>query len=184
MLPAHVNATNITLANNSKIQQYRDTLTAKVRINYTRLLVKTIRYPLRTLSVLIFLLVFSFIALMSGMVKVNFFASDPIRLYYVNVEMPTNTLVESTIEYTQQIENVIKQYIPENELRAIASYAGMMFTETEAVFGDNYGQIMVSLKPHKDNMHTVDQLIDMQRDAVLSVPGPSNSSFLRFTGLP
>ncbi len=184
MLPAHVNATNITLANNSKIQQYRDTLTAKVRINYTRLLIKTIRYPLRTLSVLIFLLVFSFIALMSGMVKVNFFASDPIRLYYVNVEMPTNTLVESTIEYTQQIENVIKQYIPENELRAIASYAGMMFTETEAVFGDNYGQIMVSLKPHKDNMHTVDQLIDMQRDAVLSVPGPSNSSFLRMSNGP
>lgn len=97
MLPAHLNAININLHTPSKIQQYRDTFTAKIRINYTRILIKTIRNPFKTLSLLVFLLVFSFAALMSGMVKVNFFASDPIRLYYVNVEMPTNTLVHSTI---------------------------------------------------------------------------------------
>jgi len=184
MLPAHLNATNINLSNQSKIQNYRNALTKKVRIHYTRLLIKTIRNPFKAFSLLIFLLFFSFAALMSGMVKVNFFASDPIRLYYVNIEMPANTLVHSTIEYVQKIEGIIKHQVPDAELRAITSYAGIMFDETEAVYGDNYGQVMVSLNPHSSGMRTVDQIIEAQRKDVLSVPGPKNISYLRMANGP
>lgn len=59
-----------------------------------------------------------------------------------------------------------------------------MFDEMEAVYGDNYGQVMVSLNPHTSDMQTVDQIIETQRKDVLSIPGPKNISYLRMASGP
>lgn len=184
MLPAHIHASKIHFNEDSYIQNIRDNLTTKIRFYYSKWLLKVMRFPGRAFALIAFIMVFSIIALMSGMVKVNFFASDPIRLFYVNVEMPTNTLVDKTIAYTEMIENKIKSHIPSNELRATTSYAGAMFTETEAVFGENYGQILVSLNPHKGKMQSVDQIIEAQRQDIISTPGPVNVSYLRMANGP
>ena len=71
------------------------------------------------------------------------------------------------------------------ELRAMVSYAGQLFTETEALFGDQYGQIIVSLSPDTDNeFRSVDDVLDVIRKTVSDHPGPLNISFYRIAGGP
>ena len=56
---------------------------------------------------------------------------------------------------------------------------GQRFTDTEPVFGDEKGQIFVSLMPKTADLRDVDELIEDLRDVVSSVPGPLKVSFLR-----
>jgi len=43
-------------------------------------------------------------AVASGMVRMDFFAADTLRLFYVNVEMPPATPLEDTLAKTHEIE--------------------------------------------------------------------------------
>jgi len=44
------------------------------------------------------------VAVASGMVRMDFFAADTLRLFYVNVEMPPATPLEDTLAKTHEIE--------------------------------------------------------------------------------
>jgi multidrug efflux pump subunit AcrB len=124
-------------------------------------------------------------AVAGGVVKFDFFASDPQRKFYVNVEMPPGTPLQVTLNTTVEIESRIREIVLPQELRAMVSYAGQVFTETEALFGDQYGQIIVSLAPDVDNeFRSVDVVLEEVRNAVSDHPGPSNISFYRLAGGP
>ena len=45
-------------------------------------------------------------------------------------------------------------------------------TEKEGVFGNEVGQIFVTLNPPSKTVRSVDQIIEVLRDAVNDVPGP------------
>lgn len=184
MLPSHMNAFSLKINPNSRVQRYRDKMTKLIRNRYVKLLIKVLRNPLKTFVTIIFIFVFAVSVIALDLVKVNFFASDPIRLFYVNVEMPNGTFAETTVDYAKQIEDKIIKHMREGELNGIVSYAGMMFTETEAVFGEQAGQIMVSLKPQAKGMRGVDDIIESMRQDVLSTSGPNKISFMRMAGGP
>ena len=65
------------------------------------------------------------------------------------------------------------------ELRATVSYAGQQFTETEPLFGDTIGQVMVSLNPTGANGRPVDAIADAVEEALADTPGIANISLLR-----
>ncbi|MFV2005143.1 MAG: efflux RND transporter permease subunit, partial [Gammaproteobacteria bacterium] len=78
-----------------------------------------------------------------------------------------------------------RSLLSEDETRALVSYAGQMFTETEPFFGNHYGQIMISLKPDdNNNFRNVDAVLDEIREAISDYPGPINISFFRLAGGP
>lgn len=184
MLPAHINGFNVAINQNARMQRYRNQLTNFIRSKYLKSLILVLRHPKKTLLFLMAVFIFSIAAIALNLVKVNFFASDPIRLFFVNVEMPNSTFAQTTVQYTQAVEQKIKQHLQTEELNNTASYAGMMFTETEAVFGEHVGQIMVSLKPELPGTRTVDEMIESMRQDVTSTLGPVNVSFLRMAGGP
>jgi multidrug efflux pump subunit AcrB len=185
MLPAHVLASKADFSRASGVHSLRRRITHGLQIKYIRVLIKVMRYPKAAAGVVLLAFFLAVGAVGGGLVKFDFFASDPQRKFYVNVEMPPGTPLETTLQTTLEIESRVREKIFPEELRAMVSYAGQLFTETEALFGDQYGQIIVSLSPDVDNdFRSVDDVLDIIRSTVSDHPGPLNISFYRLAGGP
>lgn len=184
MLPAHIGYIKLDFKHPSKAQKIRNKATHWLRIKYIKLLIKILRYPKRAFALLIGLIISAILIISTGLIHINFFASDPIRLFYVNIEMPAGTSLQTTLEKTKEIEHKIRKHINEHETRSIASYSGFMFTELEPFLGDQYGQIIVSLNPQQKKDRHVDQIIEDMRKDVVNTAGPLNISFLRLASGP
>lgn len=183
MLPAHVIAARVSFDRPSHIHGHRVRALHWIRLRYTRLLLKVMRRPLIALLVMVSLFVGAVTAAATS-IKFDFFASDPIRLFYINVNMPTGTPLDKTMETVLALEQRARRHVEESEVRSIVSYAGQMFTETAPFFGDHYGQILVSLQPKRPELRSVDELIEALRDDVTSMPGPERVTILRLAGGP
>ena len=185
MLPAHVLASKAGFSQSSNIHSMRRRFTHNLQLKYIRALIKVMRYPKVSIGVVVLAFLLALSAVVGGVVKFDFFASDPQRKFYVNVEMPPGTPLDATLQTTLEIESRVREKMRPEELRAMVSYAGQLFTETEALFGDQYGQIIVSLAPDIDNeFRSVDDVLDVIRNTVSDHPGPLNISFYRIAGGP
>lgn len=184
MLPGHLLAAKVSFNNPSKIDRYRQRYIHWIKIRYGFALIKVMRHPKRALSALFGLLLLAVSLIASGIIRMDFFAADPLRLFYVNVEMPTTSSLQETLEKTLQVESIIAKQLKDKETRSVVSYAGQMFTELEPLFGQNIGQVMVSLKPRIGDMRTVSAIIEQSRTAISEVVGPTNLSFTKMSGGP
>ena len=184
MLPAHVVAFGVNFERPSRLQRYRERFTHWLQLRYVGLLVKALRHRWLTLVVVSTLFFGAIAALATGKVRMDFFAADTIRLFYVNVEMPPETPLQETLDTLQEIEHKVRAGIRDGEVRAMVAYAGSMFTETEQRIGDHLGQILVGLEPYTPGLRTVEQMTEDLRDAVVGVPGPIRVWFLRLSGGP
>lgn len=184
MLPAHIIAAHVSFDRPSRIHRLRIKWLHLIRVKYTRVLIRVMRYPKTTLVAISLTFVLALSALTQGFIKLDFFASDPIRLFYVNVEMPTGTALEQTLGTVLEVERKVRAQVREPEVRSMVSYAGQMFTETAPYQGRQYGQIIVSLNPKIEGLRGVDEMIDAMRSEVMNTAGPAKLSFLRLAGGP
>ncbi|KAA3629370.1 MAG: AcrB/AcrD/AcrF family protein [Proteobacteria bacterium] len=184
MLPAHVAAFKVRFDKPGRIQVLRERVNHQIRIQYTLILVKVLRWPKSALTLVFVLFLGALGAVGSGLIRMEFFAFDPVRLYYINIEMPAGTAIDKTLNTVQTIEERVRSRIEPHELRAIVSYAGIRFTETEPLFGDHNGQILVSLNPRRNGMREVDEVIEATRPVLNEIPGPRHVSYLRIAGGP
>ena len=184
MLPTHLLGAGVTFSNPSAVQRLRIGFLRGIRRGYTRLLVRALRWPRLILLLVVAMFAAALAATLEGRVKLDFFASDPIRLFYVNLEMPAGTPLELTIDKALEVERSVRGQVKSGEVRNIISYAGQMFTETTPFYGDQYGQVMVSLNPGTAQMRSVDEMIESMRTRVLAIPGTDKISFLRLAGGP
>ena len=184
MLPAHVMAFNVNFHNPSRMQKLRVKFTHWIQIKYIRLLIIILRRKWLTLTFVLAMFITAVGSIAAGLVRMDFFAADTIRLFYVNVEMAPSTPIHLTMDKVQQIEKKVRDNLLDGELRAAVSYAGNMFTETEPRFGDHLGQVIVGLHPDKGDDRSVEEMIEAMRDEVMAAPGAVKISFLRLTGGP
>jgi len=184
MLPGHILAAKVNFDKPSKMDEFRQRFLRKLKVNYGFGLIKVMRRPKTTLAGMFLLLAMAIGSLFAGLVKTDFFAADTIRLFYVNVEMPATSSLQDTMKKVQEIETLINDELKDEETRSVVSYAGQMFTQTAPLFGDQLGQILVSLNPRVDDMRTVEMLIEDSRAALSEVVGPTNVSFLKLAGGP
>jgi len=184
MLPAHVHAFRVNFDRPGRTQMARTRAIHWIRIKYTRLLIKVLRWPKLALVLVLVFMVSVFSTLAAGMIRLEFFAFDPVRLFYVNIEMPAGTSLEKTLDRIEAVERRIRANVRAGEVREMIGYSGLMLTETEPLIGDNWGQLFVSLNPRTDGLRSVDEMIAAVRDEALAVPGPTNISFLRISGGP
>ncbi len=183
MLPAHVLAMNMKQAE-SKAAKLRRRINHKIRIVYTKMLIKVMRHPILAIAALLLVFVFAVGAIATGRIKMDFFASDTLRIFYVSVEMPTGTSVQKTLEKMQEVEAVVRKNTSEAEVRSVVSYAGQLYNETEVLFGDQYGQVLASLNPAKPQFRHVDDVVEDMRADIMKVPGTANTSFFKIAGGP
>lgn len=184
MLPVHVSSMQNTQKKPSKIDRKRNQITHFVRLKYTQAVVKTMRHPWAALAGVgailcfcIFILIWS--AIRGGPIQINFFAADVQRLFYVNVEMPRDATLEDTLEHVLEIEQQTVALIEDNELRSSVSYSGQMFTQTEPLFGDNIGQVLVSIKPANEGGRDILDIINsIETQVVDTYEGIANVTLL------
>ena len=184
MLPAHVIALGVSFDRPSRVQRLRVRFTHWLQIQYVRLLVRALRHRWKTLALVTALFLGAVATLATEQVKSDFFAADTARLYYINVEMPTETPLQLTLEKVQQVERVVRTKLRDGEARALLSYAGAMFSDTEQRVGEHLGQVMIGLNPKTPELRTVDEMIAAMRDDIVAIPGPVQTAFLRISGGP
>jgi len=185
ILPAHVIAFRQSpgkLVKKGDVRRAR--WTHWVRIRYTRLLCYVMRRPIKFLGggILAFALAASAVAV--GMIRMDFFTADPLRLFYVNLDMPPNVPLEETLRQAVWVEQHVREQLEPGEARAVTTIAGMKFTDVEPMYGDQYGQVQVSLNAVRHNGRSVKEIIDSMREPLQSLAGDFEISFLEISGGP
>ena len=188
MMPVHVQAIGVRFDRPTPAQRWREAFNRKIRLRYGQALGYVLRRPKRFAGIGVGAVVFAVVLLATGAVRVQFFAFDPIRAFYVNVDMPQTASLEDTLAETQRVEALVRQQLrgvgEEGEARAVTSTAGIKFTDTEPVYGDAYGQVFVSLNPARDDSRGVAQVVEDMRSVVESLDGPARKSFTLLAGGP
>jgi multidrug efflux pump subunit AcrB len=184
MMPAHVVGLGINFRKPTRLQPVRERYTHTLRVKYTRLLVKLMRHPwISGLAVLV-LFVGAITLVASGAVRTQFFAFDPIRLFYVNLDMPSGSAIDVTLRETVKVEAVVRRHLQEGEARGVTSYAGVKWTDTEPLYGESYGQVSVSLNPRGEDMREVSEVVAAMRRDIEALPSPGKVSFTQLSGGP
>ncbi|MEM9402583.1 MAG: efflux RND transporter permease subunit [Pseudomonadota bacterium] len=186
ILPAHVISVSQKRAVSATehLKSWRGRWTHLLRIRYTKALAFVFRRPLPFFAIGALLFVLSIVALATNRVKVDFFASDPFRIVYINIDMPTDAPLEETLAQVNRIQAAVEPLIEEGELRAMLGTAGLRFTDVEALFGDNYGQVQLSLNPERDGSRKVTEVRDAVRAAVEQAAGNATISYFIPSGGP
>jgi multidrug efflux pump subunit AcrB len=98
--------------------------------------------------------------------------------------MSPDAPIEDTLVQTERVVDRIRPLMRDDEVRAVTSMAGVKFTDAEALFGDQYGQIQVSLNPKTSENRNVSEVVDAVRDAALATPGNAEITFFEVSGGP
>jgi len=161
ILPSHVIALRgkSTSKPIAPVNDRRARVTHWIRVKYTKMLCYVMRRPVRFLAggVLAFALAASAVGV--GMIRMDFFLADPVRLFYVNLDMPPDAPLEESLRQGVLLEQEVLKYLEPHEIRAVTVNAGIKFTETEDLHGDQYAQIQVSLLPAKSDSRGVDEIV-------------------------
>nr|HMQ71776.1 efflux RND transporter permease subunit [Rubrivivax sp.] len=185
MLPVQMHALRIDLATRpSRVQRLRERATRRLRLAYGWALAEVLRRPRTAALVAVAILAGAGALFAAGAVRVQFFAFDPIRLFYVNVDMPSTATIEQTLAAVETVERAVRERLQDGEARAVTSTAGLKFTETEPLYGDAYGQVTVSLVPRGRGMREVGEVVEAMRAEIESLPGPGRKSFTMLAGGP
>jgi len=189
MMPVHVSM--LRLDQPSRVQAWRKRFNRALRLRYGQALAVVLRYPGRFLAAAGLILVGAATLVVTGVVRVQFFAFDPVRAFYVNVDMPANASLEETLAEVERVEQAVRARLhgvgdadAGHEARAVTSTAGLKFTETEPVYGDHYGQVFVSLNPRTPSSREVRDIVEAMRADIERLPGPGRKSFTLLSGGP
>ena len=165
-------------------QRRRVKFTHWVRVKYSRALIRVMRWPKLALLVVLLTVAGAGAMVASGVVKQQFFAFDSLRLFYVNVDMPAGMTLERTLRQSEAVADTIRAQLDPAQLRSVTAYAGIKFTETEPLYGDQYGQVRVSLAPRARDGAFTAEIIESLREPVMALEGEVKLSFLELKGGP
>jgi multidrug efflux pump subunit AcrB len=155
-----------------------------IRVKYTRMLCYVMRRPVRFLSAGALAVMLAVSAVGMGLIRMDFFLADPVRLFYVNLDMPADAPLGETLRQGVLLEQEVRQHLQPSEIRAITVNAGIKFTETEALYGDQYAQVQVSLAPADKGSRSVDKIIADMTEPVLATPVDGVITFTSISGGP
>ena len=184
ILPSHVIVAGISFREKKKTQLMRENMTHWIRIGYVRFLLKAFRYPLASAAMIVLVFCMASYMLLTDKIRFNFFEADPLRIFYVSLEMPRGATLEETMAKLQEIEHEALQQVQPDELRGTVAFAGQMWTETEPLFADRLGQVMISLNPAKSDSRNVNEVADEVLAAVSNIQGVGNITLLRMNSGP
>ncbi|MCB1954207.1 MAG: efflux RND transporter permease subunit [Rhodocyclaceae bacterium] len=185
MLPVHVLAIRPhSRKADGAGQRRRARLTQRLRLAYARLLMKVMRWPRAALLLAVLMVAGALGAVAGGLVRVQFFAFDSFRLFYVNVDMPAGVVLDRTLDAAERVAQAVRAGLTEEETRSVTAFAGLKFTETEPLYGDHYGQVLVSLHPRAGDMRDTGEVIEALTGRVKAVGGDGRVSFLELKGGP
>ncbi|MFK8015630.1 MAG: efflux RND transporter permease subunit [Gammaproteobacteria bacterium] len=186
ILPAHVIAfaPKGSVIQSGAQRDWRTRATQSIRRRYARSLIFVMRRPCVFLTCGILALAGAGLMVASGAVRTDFFSSDPLRIFYIDVDIPTDAPLTETLAMAQRAERSVWQHMDRDEVRAVTVLAGLKFTETEMLIGDQYAQVQVSLNPKEPGSREVNEIVEASRETVLATPGDGRLAFFEVAGGP
>jgi multidrug efflux pump subunit AcrB len=184
ILPVHVLTLRPNFQRKSRAQVWRERFTHGARVRYTRLLVKVLRWPKVSVAVVLLTMAAAGAMVAGGLVKVQFFAFDPMRFYYLNVDMPAGVTLDKTHAEVESILKLAEPALEPGEARSLTATSGIKWTDTEPLYGTQYGQVIVSLNPRSGDMRETPQVVAAMRERVAAYRGEAAISFLELSGGP
>ncbi|MGO9639877.1 MAG: efflux RND transporter permease subunit [Candidatus Acidiferrales bacterium] len=88
--------------------------------------------------VLGFIVAFAVSFVLAPLVGLSFFPRTDAGQFIINVKAPTGTRIENTEEYVAQVENIVRQEVPQSDLNTIVSNIGLV-AGFSALFSPNSG---------------------------------------------
>ncbi len=177
ILPSHVAGGLGCRAGSATPDPLRTLVQRRLRHVYGRALAMAFRHPGSVASVFLAVFLAAGLALQQGWVGVQWFTSDPLRVFNVNVVMPPASGLDATLATTQEVERRLRASGRPGEVQSAISVAGLQFTPNELLTGDNVGQVTVSLAPDGPGMRSVTAFVASAREAVLGVHGAHKVAF-------
>lgn len=159
MLPAHVSFLNVGFNKESRTQILRRRFTRAIRHNYSKLLIVALRRPRLAFASVILMVGGAFGLLAGGFVNFNFFAADPLRVLYINAELPQGVTLEQSVQVGTELEQRALANLKPEEVRNSIVYSGQMLTQTEPIFGDNLAQVFISIQPAEPGMRDIREIV-------------------------
>lgn len=185
ILPAHIMMLRPDYTRQpSRAQRLRVRATRWLRLRYGQLLVAVMRRPRTGLAVVVITMAGAVGLVTEGVVKRDFFAFDPVRLFYIHVDLPPGVPLARSLEQAERAVAVARERIAPQELRSLTATAGVKFTDTEPLYGPQYAQVIVSLQPRRGDMRDTAAIIEDLREPVLALEGEARFSFLEVKGGP
>lgn len=184
ILPVHMSRIKLQLGNQSDISRLRFRLTRAITLQYCQALTFVLHQPKKSLIAIILVFATAIGVMAGGLVRADFFADDPVRLFYINIEMPPTTPLHETMKIVNLLDLDVNKLIRKRDLRHTVSTAGAYFSDTGVASGEQYGAITVTLNPESEKIQSIDAIIETLRNNLINTPGPVNISFLRITGGP
>ena len=184
MMPAHVVGLKLNYRKPSRLQPLRERATHILRVRYTRLLIRLMRAPWISGALIGGLFAAAVLLVASGSVRTQFFAFDPIRLFYVSVDMPSGTAIDVSLREAEKLESIVRRHLRPDEARGVSAYAGVKWTDTEPLYGEAYGQVSVSLNPRTGDMREVSEVVESMRRDIESLDTPGKVAFTQISGGP
>lgn len=177
ILPTHVAAWRGLGRSSGSAERWRRQAARVLRRLYGRLLARAFRRPALAAAGVLAVFALAAGSYLAGAIKVQWFASDPLRVFNINVSMNPTASLEETLKVTRAVEETVKVHARSGELRSTLAVAGLQFTPTELLTGEHLGQVTVSLAPEGRGVRSVSRLVADLRQAVLSTPGARNIAF-------
>ena len=184
ILPVHVLALRPDFARKSRMQAWRERFTHAVRMRYTRALIAVVRRPGVSLGTVLATLALAGAMVGFGLVRVQFFAFDPLRFFYINVDMPAGVTLDTTHAEVERVLKLAEPAFQPGETRSLTASSGMKWTETEPLYGTQYGQVIVSLNPREGDMRETPEVMAAVRARLDDYRGQGRISFLELSGGP
>ncbi len=171
LLPRHV----VAWGDKERPAGWRDRVGVWLRRHYGRMLARTFRRPAPVVVLFGALFLVAGLALGLEWVKPRWFASDPLRVFNLNLQMPPATGMETTLRATRALERAARGVARPGEVKASLAMAGLQFTPSEMVLGEHLGQVTLSLAPESAGARPVAEFVAALRPA-LKVAGAENIS--------
>lgn len=169
LLPRHV----VVWGDKAPQPGWRERVGVRLRRHYGRLLARAFRQSPPVMALFTALFLVAGLALGLEWVKPRWFASDPLRVFNLNLQMPPSTGMEATLQATRALELAARSVAQPGELRASLAMAGLQFTPSEMVLGEHLGQVTLSLAPESAGGRPVAEYVAALRPA-LKVAGAEN----------
>jgi len=117
------------------------------------------------------------------LIGVNMYGDDDVGAFYVRVWMPSGTKLTETDRVLKQIERIALT-LPEEELDAVITNAGMLEAEDGVTSNSNVGQLLINLVEAKDRKRSVFEILADLRTRCQSIAGFERIEFANFAGGP
>lgn len=177
ILPSHVASWHPGEVSSAARDDRRKRWSQRLRQAYGRMLTVAFRSPGWVAGMLVGLVLAVGASLMLGWIKVQWFTSDPLRVFNINVTMAATTGIEDTLKATQAVERRVLARSRPGEVHASLSMAGMQFTPNEPLTGEHLGQVTISLAPATAQARGVEDFVADMRQATEATPGVDHVAF-------